>query len=55
MTFSITGSIILAILGNMSLINIKFLFYLLIILVILLILSYVFYNKSIKKWSALEF
>ncbi len=55
MTFSITGSIILAILGNMSLINIKFLFYLLIILAVLLILSYVFYNKSIKKWSVLEF
>lgn len=54
-TFSITGSIILAILENMSLVNIKYLFYLFSILLVLLILSYIFYNKSMKKWSLFEF
>lgn len=55
MTFSISGSIIMAILGNMSLVNIKYLFYLLFILVVLLIMSYLFYSKSMKKWSVMEF
>ena len=54
-TFSITGSIILAILGNMTLINVKYLFYLFSILLALLVLSYVFYNRSVKKWSLAEF